>query len=1097
MDQNFLRPDLLPSTVPALALWAFALFSVFVWAGAHQVVKRRFRDLRVRLGILIPVGTVASWTVFQLLGRYLFFAGRWHILFASLVAGGSLELVSWLYQREASRIASRRIRATVVACRMAAIALLVFVIMQPELVGEKERTIKRRVVVLMDDSASMHFRDKYWTDEERLDIAAALGVLEVSKEDSLESLPDDLAALQKEFAAARDAGAKGPAGIDGPALEALAKRAREIADGAAAAMDRLLPKINAQTHGDVARALPSRAEFVRKTLLPQLDAVLATVKEGRAPDVNTVRALAPVADSLGSLAAGAEAVRPAGSLAIFDTMGEADRARVLAVSDATRAELARRLLAGEGAKEGPPLPRLAQTYDLDLYRFGSFPELDPTLDRAAAAAPTAGGAATNATAAASAEDEDPYAAVEAEIAAAQQAAAAEPARGLTAAEAAAAAREEAFRSSTDFTKTLEKIVAEVPFEEIAGFVIVTDGRHNGDAGVDAVARRLGAAKIPVNTVVVGGSRPPVDLAIAEARAPESVFEGEKVRVSGSIQALGSHGKRSTLRLLVNGETVDPKHEMDVDVNGDDFVKEFRFVHVPEAKGVYQYTLRLDPVEGEEFPENNEWTLDVAVSDDRTNVLLVDDFPRWEFRYLRNLFYGRDKSVHLQEYLVHPDKVAGFEEELPPASAARKFGDSKSGSFPVDRNEWRKFHVIILGDLGDDVLTPRVVSDIKYCVEERGALLVLIDGPRAMPHKVANPALRELMPTETDLEENDNVETPDGSFHLRLAPAGRGHPVMAQSSSSFENELIWNDFPEMRWRHPVLGVKPGAEVLAYAEPEGADAAGVAARQAARDLEADPEAAVAMLAKMREDQAKSALVVARAAGRGKVLQLNTDRTWRLRYRVGDTHHHLFWGQVLRWGAGDKLRAGNDYVRLGTDALRYTPTDRVRVNARFQDQDFNALDTLKPEIVVLDSTDREVRRARLRLREDGNGFYEAELEPFPDPGAYTVWLDCPEAARILGGDYPRRLHTRYVVVTSRRPSELVNVSASAEVPRRMARDTGGVVVRPSSLAKALEGFGEGRKVLHERSEVFLWDHWLVLVLLVGLLAAEWILRKKAGLS
>ena len=64
-------------------------------------------------------------------------------------------------------------------------------------------------------------------------------------------------------------------------------------------------------------------------------------------------------------------------------------------------------------------------------------------------------------------------------------------------------------------------------------------------------------------------------------------------------------------------------------------------------------------------------------------------------------------------------------------------------------------------------------------------------------------------------------------------------------------------------------------------------------------------------------------------------------------------------------------------------------------------------------------------------------------------------------------------------------------------MARDTGGVVVRPSSLAKALEGFGEGRKVLHERSEVFLWDHWFVLVLLVGLLATEWILRKKAGLS
>ena len=268
MDQIFLRPDLLPPTVPAPALWAFALFAVFVWAGAHQVVKRRFRDLRVRLGILIPVGTVASWTVFQLLGRYLFFAGRWHLLFASLVAGGSLELVSWLYQREAARIASPRIRRIVVACRMAAIALLVFVIMQPELVGEKERTIKRRVVVLMDDSASMHFRDKYWTDEERLDMAAALGVLEVSGEDSLESLPDDLAGLQRAFSDVRSAAEKGPAAIDGPALLELAERARGLAAGAAETMDRLLPKIDAKTHGDVARALPARAEFIRKTLLP-------------------------------------------------------------------------------------------------------------------------------------------------------------------------------------------------------------------------------------------------------------------------------------------------------------------------------------------------------------------------------------------------------------------------------------------------------------------------------------------------------------------------------------------------------------------------------------------------------------------------------------------------------------------------------------------------------------------------------------------------------------------------------------------------------------------------------------------------------------
>ena len=63
-----------------------------------------------------------------------------------------------------------------------------------------------------------------------------------------------------------------------------------------------------------------------------------------------------------------------------------------------------------------------------------------------------------------------------------------------------------------------------------------------------------------------------------------------------------------------------------------------------------------------------------------------------------------------------------------------------------------------------------------------------------------------------------------------------------------------------------------------------------------------------------------VVPRSFGQGKVLMLTTDQSWRLRHRVGDTRHHRFWGQVLRWGSGEKLRAGNTFVRLGTDKLRY---------------------------------------------------------------------------------------------------------------------------------------------------------------------------------
>ena len=35
-----------------------------------------------------------------------------------------------------------------------------------------------------------------------------------------------------------------------------------------------------------------------------------------------------------------------------------------------------------------------------------------------------------------------------------------------------------------------------------------------------------------------------------------------------------------------------------------------------------------------------------------------------------------------------------------------------------------------------------------------------------------------------------------------------------------------------------------------------------------------------------------------GFGRVLFVGIDSTWRWRYRVGDTYHHRFWGQLVRW-------------------------------------------------------------------------------------------------------------------------------------------------------------------------------------------------------
>ena len=827
MDQNVIRTDLLPET---MALWIVAVLAalgVAAWAVCHWAVKRygsnRF-NVWYRALMSIPLGTIASWLVLQTLAKMMFLATPWSLFLGAAVAAFSIEAVSAFYGHECARVPPKTARI-LVACRMGAVALALFVLMQPVIIGERERTVKERVLVLVDDSSSMHFKDRQMTEEEAKDVARALG------------------------------------------------------------MDEL----------------------------------------------------------------------PEGGM--------------------TRAEVIRLLLAKGG--DDAFLAKVGEKYEVDVFRFGNGLVRDESIG------------------------------IEKEL----------------------TAKEEMFRSVTDITKALELAVKEIPAEEITSVILFTDGRHNGDAGVI--------------------------------------------------------------------------EEREFTVEGDEWSQEFRFIDVPKEQGVYSYSFSVAKLEGELFDGNNTRQLDVAVSDDRTNVLLVDGRPRWEYRYLRNLFYGRDKSVHLQDWLVHPDSIAGIQPKLLEyASASRPFGESEAGGWPIQDNDWRQFDVIIVGDIGEDVLTEDVVEQLRYNVEERGALLVLVCGSEYMPYSIRNRKLRDLMPIEYTPSAQSRRDAPEDGFSLQLAAAGRGHTVMNQSSSSSENEEIWQGIPDFHWRLPVDGIKPGAEVLAFAKPRKADAGSdpsVLAQSIAATIEEDPEAALKRLEEMRGEQNRNALIVAAARGKGKVLMLTTDSMWRLRSKDGDHLHHRFWGQVMRWGAGEKLRSGNMYVRIGTDQLRYGAGETVKVYARFLDEKHNGIDGLDPRILMRTASMGNRSAAFFPVKKpDSNGIYECEITGCVEPGEYTLSLDCPKASAMLGGKrFPSNLSTSFVVVTTKQPAEEVDITATRDHVDRIAAATGGRVMTPSEYVKLKADFGGGSKRIADRVEFQLWSLPPLFILIVLLLTVEWVLRKRASLS
>lgn len=633
---------------------------------------------------------------------------------------------------------------------------------------------------------------------------------------------------------------------------------------------------------------------------------------------------------------------------------------------------------------------------------------------------------------------------------------------------------EGWDQATDLAGALNQVLEQVPPDQLAGMVMLSDGRHNRPGSVEDVARRFGILDAPIAIIPAGSVDPPKDAAIVSVRAPDSVFLGDRMRVSAKLKFDGYRGQRAKVTLFSGSEKI---AEREIAIPQNSYREEVRFRHVPEDAEIGEYRIELKDLEGERFDNNNAWDFQTVVTDARTNVLLIDSTPRWEFRYLRNLFYGRDQSIHLQSVLLEPDRIIGQGTENVPASASRPFGDTKATALPANEEEWRKFDVIIIGDVSPDVLGEKEWDILNRCVRDRAALLVMVAGPRSMPHAFDGTA-ETLIPVEYEQSRRSFFGGKE-KFRFQLTNLGRSHPVTSQVEGQLSNEAVWADFPIIRWRHPIDGVKEGAEVLLYAGEEEKK------KRAVRSAD-DLQTALADVSNRRKNEADNALLVTRQTGNGKVAMLLTDRTWRLREGVGDVFHHRFWGQLVRWGAGPNLRSGTKVSRLGTDQLTYTGDDQVTILARLQEENLAPINDENLRAEVLRGGKR-VGVYSMRYREGSNGLHEVQAGPFRDPGNYEV--------RLLSGDLADEITTGFRVVGSLSAVELAETTLNLPLLENMARLSGGRIVNEENPLSEL--FLTRDDTREELRETTLWDSWALLTALIALLTTEWVLRRRWGLS
>ncbi|MEL7472265.1 MAG: hypothetical protein AAGK04_03030 [Planctomycetota bacterium] len=640
---------------------------------------------------------------------------------------------------------------------------------------------------------------------------------------------------------------------------------------------------------------------------------------------------------------------------------------------------------------------------------------------------------------------------------------------------------EADGRTTRLGKAIEQALRRAAAKPVSGLVVFSDGRSL-DAIDKATARRLQAERIPVHVYPLGSAAPIADLAVARVEAPSLAFVGDIVPISVRLERVGGDPEAPPERVrveLIDRATGLVLDEQDATIGGaDDNSGELTLTHRPSDEGARDWAVRLARRAGppDLIPANDERPVAVELIDRPLRVVYIDGYPRWEYRYLKNLLL-RESSIVSSALLLATNRRYLQE------------GDVVLDRLPTSPEEWADVDVVVLGDVRPDVFGEAQLRQLRSHVSDRGAGLLWIAGASSTPGAWAGTPLGDLLPftgagdragvsawrdpvtmAPTDQAMRQGLlrlgESRDGG-----APSGRGDwPERLSDPATGWSRLMWAQRLE-RSR-----LKPTAETLAVAlAPERGGPGAEASNE-------DPP-----------------LVLSMRYGAGSVLYVATDEIWRWRYARGEALPERFWVPLIRFLGRESLGRSGRAASLEVSPKQPAVDQPVRVAVRLLDQ---SLLDIAPERL----------RVRLTPRNPGDGapielVLPREARPASPSGEApamatfaTTWLPDRPGSYLAAADDPLLagigLETDVRVRSD--DDELRRPEADHAYLERLAESTGGRVLSRADLTRLSDLLPNRQRRIESAPDVDpLWDTPAVLLWLISLLTLEWIGRRLVRLS
>lgn len=590
--------------------------------------------------------------------------------------------------------------------------------------------------------------------------------------------------------------------------------------------------------------------------------------------------------------------------------------------------------------------------------------------------------------------------------------------------------------STQIGKGLRQLADEAGTLPIGSVVLLSDGADtSGGINLETLSE-LRRRRLPVNVIGFGRQQLSRDVELDGFDIPPQALLNSRLEARVTLRQQGFAGRHATLTLTASGGVLATRDVVLADSPQQVESVEFN----AGGAGVKSIDAKLDLLAGETNDRNNRLTRALSVDNTKRRILYVEGEPRWEYKFLRRAVED-DPALQVVSMLRTTQNRIYRQGIANPSEL--------ENGFPSKAEDLFGYEGLILGSIETGFFTTTQRELIKEFADRRGGGILFLGGSSSLADGGYDVApFAELLPVNLPRRKNTFRRV---MVAAELTETGKQSLISRIEDDPKKSAEHWDVLPYLANYQDAGTPKPGSVVLAQMSVGGK---------------------------------KLPLLVTENYGRGRTAVFATGGSWRWRMQqpVGDVSQETFWRQLLRW----EVSATPGQVMASTPNAQLEDDEHVTLRAEVRDKRYLPKSDAEVEAHIV-GPDGSAENVMLRPEPLSQGIYSAPWKA-AKPGSYAAAITATCGNQQLGQD----------VLTFRLEkgvAENFHTEQNRELLEKLAAETGGRYYTAANARQLGDEIAYSEAGISAREMKSLWDMPSVFLFLLGLRAAEWLLRRKWG--